>query len=89
MERVRRLIEITPSQLKLYEAIGRDFPDLSPAQTARIVAIVREWVSDEVNRVRAELVSGNFIPNAAGVKPLESRPKWPMERSAMMRRGKS
>jgi hypothetical protein len=42
MERVKRLIEITPSQLKLYEAIGRDFPDLSPAQTARIVAIVRE-----------------------------------------------
>ena len=67
MNRVKRLIEITPSQLKLYEAIGRDFPDLSPAQTARIVAIVREWVHDEVNTVKAELVSGDFDPpNVAG-----------------------
>ena len=47
MNRVKRLIEITPSQLKLYEAIGRDFPELSPVQTARMVAIVRKWVHDE------------------------------------------
>ena len=69
MNRVKRLIEITPSQLKLYEAIGRDFPDLSPAQTARIVAIVREWVHDEVNTVKAELVSGNFIPQTLRANP--------------------
>ena len=67
MEKVKRLIEITPSQLKLYEAIGRDFPDLSPAQIARIVAIVREWLQDQANRVKAELDSGNFVPNAAAV----------------------
>jgi hypothetical protein len=73
MNRVKRLIEITPSQLKLYEAIGRDFPDLSPAQAARIVAIVREWVHDEVNTVKAELVSGNFIPQTL-------RPSNPLSR---------
>ena len=74
MNRVKRLIEITPSQLKLYEAIGRDFPDLSPAQTARIVAIVREWVHDEVNTVKAELVSGNFIPQTLRANP--TRRAW-------------
>src|ERR1700733_3786771 len=63
MERVKRLIEITPSQLKLYEAIGRDFPDLSPVQTARMLGIVRKWLHDEVQRVKGELVSGNFIPH--------------------------
>jgi hypothetical protein len=80
MERVKRLIEITPSQLKLYEAIGRDFPDLSPVQTARMLGIVRKWLHDEVQRVKGELVSGNFIPHAAGVEPRESRAKWPMKR---------
>jgi hypothetical protein len=63
MEKVKRLIEITPSQLKLYEAIVRDFPDLSRVQTARIVVIVREWLQDEANRVKAEINSGNFVPN--------------------------
>jgi len=87
-EQVKRLIEITPSQLKLYEAIGRDFPDLSPAQTARIVAIVREWMQDEVNRVKAELVSGNFVPNAAGVKPLSRDPNLPQRsRAALIGQG--
>jgi hypothetical protein len=83
MKRVKRLIEITPSQLKLYEAIGRDFPDLSPAQAARIVAIVRKWMHDEVHRVKAEIVSGNFMPKTADIEPRDSRAKWPMKRSAM------
>jgi hypothetical protein len=64
MEKVNRLIEITPSQLNLYEAIERDLPDLSRVQTARIVVIVREWLRDEVHRVTAEFDSGNFVPNA-------------------------
>ena len=66
MNRVKRLIEITPSQLKLYEAIGRDFPDLSPAQTARIVAIVREWVHDEVNTGRLSLFPAISSPKRCG-----------------------
>jgi hypothetical protein len=42
---------------RLCEAIEREFPDLSRAQTEKIVVIMREWMQDTAKRVIERLRS--------------------------------